>query len=194
MKTVDSRDTGSIHVNKLMSLTIALLISFSVHAVDPLNKTTTAPKPDMRGLDDKIQNLKKEVLGLNRDLFVLEEELLFPATSQVAVFLSIDVGEFFKLDSVQLKINNKNVTNYLYTEREIDALHRGGVQRLFVGNLKVGKHELVASFVGIGPRGREYKRGSTMIFEKKTDAKYLELQIIDSEARHQPEFKVKEWE
>lgn len=181
-------------MNKLTSFGLALLLSFSVHAQDPLNKTTAAPKPDMRGLDNEIQDLKKEVLGLNRDLFILEEELLFPATSQVAVFLSVDVGEFFKLDSVQLKINDKSVTNYLYTEREIDALHRGGVQRLYVGNLKVGKHEMVATFIGIGPRGREYKRGSTLVFEKKTDAKYLELQIIDSEARHQPEFKVKEWE
>jgi len=181
-------------VKKIISIAFVLLISFSIQAADPLNQTSDAPKPDMRGLDNKVQNLKKEVLGLNRDLFILEEELLFPATSQVAVFLSIDVGEFFKLDSVQLKIDNKNITNYLYTEREIDALHRGGVQRLFVGNLKVGKHELVASFIGIGPRGREYKRGSTIIFEKNTDAKYLELQIIDSEARHQPEFKIKEWE
>ena len=157
--------------------------------------TVKSPAPtDMRGLDNQIQDLKKETLKLNRDLFILEEELLYPATSQIAVFLSVDVGVFFKLDSVQLKIDNKVLTHYLYTEREIDALHRGGVQRLHVGNLKVGKHELVATFVGKGPRDREYRRASTLVFEKRTDAKYLELQIVDSEEKHQPVFKVKEWE
>lgn len=171
----------------------ALFLCSQAYAAEPASKRA-APRPDMRGLDNQIQDLKKQVLALNRDLFILEEELLFPATTQIAVFLSVDVGEFFKLDSVQLKIDDKVVTSYLYTDREIDALHRGGVQRLHVGNLKTGKHQLVATFVGKGPRGREYRRGATLTFEKQMDAKYLELQIVDSESRRQPEFKVKEWE
>ena len=182
-----------------------LLISSGVTAQEPTAKPAatatpapaapaTPPKPDMRGLDSQIQDLKKQVLSLNRDLFILEEELLFPATSQVAVFLSVDVGEYFKLDSVTLTIDKKVVANYLYTNREVDALRRGGVQRLHIGNLKTGQHELVATFVGYGPRGREYRRGSTLVFTKELDAKYLELQIVDLESKHQPEFKVKEWE
>ena len=174
--------------------TCALLFCTQIFAQTPVDTPAAPEKKDMRGLDNQIQDLKKEVLKLNRDLFILEEELLFPATSQIAVFLSVDVGEFFKLDAVQLKIDNKVISNYLYTEREIDALHRGGVQRLHVGNLKVGKHELVATFTGKGPRGRDYRRASTLVFEKQTDAKYLELQIVDSEAKHQPVFKIKEWE
>jgi len=172
------------------------VLLFCSHLYAEETQTTPAPKApaDMRGLDNQIQDLKKETLKLNRDLFILEEELLYPATSQIAVFLSVDVGEFFKLDSVQLKIDNKVLTHYLYSEREIDALHRGGVQRLHVGNLKVGKHEMVATFIGKGPRGREYRRASTLVFEKQTEAKYLELQIVDSEEKHQPVFKVKEWE
>ena len=39
--------------------------------------------------------------------FLLEEELLFPANSQVAFFLSMDVGEYFALDSVNIKIDGK---------------------------------------------------------------------------------------
>ena len=100
------------------------------------------------------------MVDLNRDLFVLEEELLFPANTQVAVFLSMDVGDFFALDSVQLKIDQKEVINYLYTPREVEALLKGGVQRLYLGNLKVGKHELVAFFTGKGPNDRDYKRGA----------------------------------
>jgi hypothetical protein len=149
---------------------------------------------EFRSLDAEVQGLKKEVLDLNRDLFLLEEELLFPANTQVAVFLSMDVGTFFELDSVQLKLDDKEVANYLYTEREVEALNRGGVQRLHIGNLKVGKHELVAFFTGKGPHERDYKRGATLSFEKGVGAKYLELRISDRQSRQQPEFVVKEWE
>ncbi|MFK7885855.1 MAG: AraC family transcriptional regulator [Gammaproteobacteria bacterium] len=153
-----------------------------------------AETPELKNLDSEAQDLKKELLALNRDLFILEEELLFPANTQVAVFVSLDVGEFFGLDAMQLKIDGKNVSNYLYTEKEVDALHRGGVQRLYVGNLKAGEHELVAILTGKGPRERDYRRGTTLKFEKELGAKYLELQIRDSEKRLQPEFFVKEWD
>ncbi len=147
-----------------------------------------------RTLDEDVQDLKKEVLDLNRDLFLLEEELLFPANTQVAVFVSMDVGDFFGLDSVTLKLDNKDVTNYLYTEREVDALTKGGVQRLYVGNLKAGEHELVAVFTGQGPHERDYRRGASLKFEKGIGPKYIELTISDRAAKQQPEFVVKEWE
>jgi hypothetical protein len=150
--------------------------------------------PDTRGLDQEVQGLKKDVVDLNRDLFVLEEELLFPANTQVAVFLSMDVGDFFGLDSVQLKIDQKEVINYLYTPREVEALLRGGVHRLYLGNLKVGKHELVAFFSGKGPNDRDYKRGASLSFEKGIGAKYLELKINDRQRKQQPEFEIKDWE
>ena len=89
-------------------------------------------------LDAEIEALKKEVLSLNRDLFILEEDLLFPPNTQFSVFLSMDAGALFGLDSVQLKINDKNIANHLYTERELAALKRGGVQRLYIGNLPSG--------------------------------------------------------
>jgi len=153
-----------------------------------------APGADTRGLDRDIQGLKKDVVDLNRDLFVLEEELLFPANTQVAVFLSMDVGDFFALDSVQLKIDQKEVINYLYTPREVDALLKGGVQRLYLGNLKVGPHELVAFFNGKGPNERAYKRGASIRFDKGVGAKYLELKINDRQSKLQPEFEIKDWE
>ena len=147
-----------------------------------------------RGLDEDIQGLKKQVIDLNRDLFVLEEELLFPANTQVAVFVSMDVGEFFALDSVVVKVDNKEVSNYLYTAREAAALVKGGVQRLYVGNLKAGPHELVALFSGKGPNERDYRRGASLKFEKGLGAKYLELKVTDRARRAQPEFEIKDWE
>lgn len=156
--------------------------------------TAEANTAETRALDQEVQGLKKDVVDLNRDLFVLEEELLFPANTQVAVFLSVDVGDFFALDSLTLKIDQKEVTNYLYTPREVDALLKGGVHRLYLGNLKVGQHELVAFFSGKGPNDRDYKRGATIKFEKGIGAKYLELKINDRQRRMQPEFEIKDWE
>jgi hypothetical protein len=153
-----------------------------------------APPADVKTLDQEVQGLKKDVIDLNKDLFVLEEELLFPANTQVAVFLSMDVGTFFALDSVTIKIDNKEVANHLYTAREADALLKGGVQRVYLGNQKVGKHELVAFFNGKGGVERDYRRGATLTFEKGVGAKYLELKITDRVPKHQPEFLVKDWE
>jgi hypothetical protein len=153
-----------------------------------------AQSGDFKTLDQEVQGMKKDVIDLNKDLFVLEEELLFPANTQVAVYVSMDVGSFFALDSVTLKIDNKQVKNYLYTAREADALLKGGVQQLYLGNLKVGKHELVAFFAGKGPVERDYRRGATINFDKGVGAKYLELKITDKVAKHQPEFLIKDWE
>jgi hypothetical protein len=153
-----------------------------------------APPADFKTLDQEVQGLKKDVIDLNKDLFVLEEELLFPANTQVALYVSMDVGTFFALDSVTIKIDNKEVKNYLYTAREADALLKGGVQQIYLGNLKVGKHELVAFFTGKGPVERDYKRGATLTFDKGVGAKYLELKITDRVAKHQPEFAIKDWE
>jgi hypothetical protein len=147
-----------------------------------------------RSLDEDVQDLKKEVLDLNRDLFLLEEELLFPANSQVAFFISMDVGEYFALDSVNLKIDGKEVANYLYTEREVDALVRGGVHRVHMANLKTGNHELIAVFTGKGPQTRDYRRGATLTFNKGIGAKYMELEITDRVKKQQPEFVIKDWE
>ena len=152
------------------------------------------PPADFKTLDQEVQGLKKDVIDLNKDLFVLEEELLFPANTQVALYVSMDVGTFFALDSVTVKIDNKEVKNYLYTAREADALLKGGVQQIYLGNLKVGKHELVAFFTGKGPVERDYKRGATISFDKGVGAKYLELKITDRVAKHQPEFTIKDWE
>ena len=145
-------------------------------------------------LNKKIESLKDEVLKLNRDLFILEEDLLFPANTQFSVFLSVDAAQLFHLDSVQLRIDDKVVANHLYTERELQALKRGGVQRLYIGNLPSGKHELVAFFIGQGPNKRDYRRGTSILIDKTTDPQFVELKIVGNTTKEQPEFIVKVWE
>jgi len=160
----------------------------------PTPVPATTPPAGNATLDDRIQDLKRDVIDLNRDLLVLEEELLFPASTQVAVFVSMDVGKLFALDSVQVQIDDQPATRYLYTEREVAALHRGGVQRLYLGNLKTGEHTITAYFTGQGPHERDYKRGATLTFDKAEGAKLIELRIRDAEAKLQPAFDVKVWQ
>lgn len=190
---------------------LALLLALALAAAPAVAQTATpattpattatapaaAPSSASNALDGRIQDVKGDVIRLNRDLLVLEEELLFPANTQVALFVSMDVGKLFNLESVQIKLDEKVVANHLYTPHEVAALHRGGVQRLHLGNLRAGTHEIVAFFTGQGPahgeQRRDYKRGATIKFDKGTEPKYIELQIKDSTGKLQPEFEVKVW-
>ncbi|MEJ2602063.1 MAG: AraC family transcriptional regulator [Gammaproteobacteria bacterium] len=176
-----------------LTLLLATCLAADVLVADEAGSDDADAK-EFRSLDQQTQSLKKEVLDLNRELFLLEEDLLFPANSQVAMYVSVDTGTFFDLESVTVEMNGKEVANYLYTEREAEALRRGGVHRIHVGNVKVGEHELIAFFSGRGPHGRDYRRGADLVFEKGIGAKYMELMISDREHKQQPEFVITEWE
>lgn len=149
---------------------------------------------DTQGVSREIEELKNEVLELNRDLFILEEDLLFSANTQVSVFVSVDVDGLFELDSLTLKIDGKVVSNYLYTAREAGSLNKGGVQRLYIGNLTSGEHEITAFFIGKGPNKRDFKRAVTKVIEKNESAKFVELKIAGDISKEQPGFVVKVWE
>ncbi len=168
---------------QLFTLIFLACLSFTMNAAE---KSPT--------LEKQVQDLKKEVLELNKELFILEEDLLFPANTQFSIFLSMDIGQLFDLDSVQINIDGKNISNHLYTQREINALKRGGVQRIYLGNIASGKHELVAFFTGKGPSKRDFKRGTTLEIEKTSSPLFVELKIIDDLSKQQPQFKTKVWE
>lgn len=142
---------------------------------------------------DQVESLKESVLTLNRDLLILEEELLYPASSQVAVYVSMDLGTYFALDAIKLEIDNKLVASELYTDKQTRALFRGGVQRLYLGNLKAGEHEISAFFTGRGPQ-QDYKRGAKIVITKDQEPVVLELRIVDSTAQLQPVFDIKQWQ
>jgi hypothetical protein len=155
----------------------------TVVSAEPVEASVDKP------LDSEMEDVKKALLKLKRDLVILEEDLLFPASSQVSVFLSMDLGDFFQLDSVVLKLNGKEVASHLYTDKQIDALYRGGVQKVYVGNVKQGDNSITAFFTGRGPSGRDYRRATTVDFEKSFEPTFVELAISDSTAKYQPEFR-----
>ncbi len=146
-----------------------------------------------QSLANNLEQVKSAVLKLNRELFILEEDLLFPASTQVAVFVSVDIGRFFALDSVELKIDSKDVSGFLYTDRQRKALEKGGIQRIYLGNLKTGKHQLTAIFTGVDNDGRTIKQAVTHQFNKDDDAKMIELKVEDNVANYRAAIHVEEW-
>ncbi len=169
-------------------LLLAAILFFALNLLSPF----VVAEDDISdlSLDEALQNLKKEVLELNRDIFILKEDLLFPANTQVAVFLSVDVGKWFKLDSVVIEIDGRRVASHLYTEKQIDALVRGGIQRVFLGNVKNGEHEITAIYTGKDKHERDVRRAASLTFNKNEKATYLELKIIDAQKSMQPEFTI----
>lgn len=147
-------------------------------------ESPTAPS----SLAEEIQEIKASVIDLNRDLLILEENLLFPAQTQISVFVSLDTGKYFKLDAVELKLDGETVTTHLYTDQQISALERGGLQKLYMGNIKTGPHQLIALFTGYGPENREYRRAAELNFEKGTATALLEIKITDNASTQQPDF------
>jgi hypothetical protein len=175
----------------LISAVLGLLPITGMQAAEELDK---GEAPQSGNLDSDVQALKKEVLDVNRELFMIEEDLLYPESTQFTVFISLDIGDFFDLDSVQLRIDDKVVSNYLYTDRELSALKKGGVQRLYQGNIKSGDHEITAFFIGKGPHNRDYKRGVTRTITKTLSPLFAELKIVDDTGQEQPDFDLAVWD
>jgi hypothetical protein len=145
------------------------------------------PQIQLRQLDHAAQSLKQEVFTLNRDLLILGEELRYPPATRVAVFLSVDADQSFQLNTVEITIDNEMVASHRYTERETTALVRGGVQRIYVGNLAIGEHELSASVNGKDASGEDYRQSGSMIFYKRNGPKFVEMTIVKPAGKRQPE-------
>ena len=149
-------------------------------------------RDQIKGLDEQVQDIKKDVLNLSSELARLEEKLLFPSNTQVSLFISMNEGDDFRLDSVQLKLNEKVVAQHLYSFRELEALQSGGVQRLYLGNIKTGEHDLVVSYSGKAPAGGEYKRSGSYRVNKDVGPKFVEIIIAGPETTEQ-DIKFRDW-
>lgn len=146
-----------------------------------------------QNLASQTEALKAKVIELNRDLFLLQEDVLYPASSRVALYVSMDMGQLFTLDSVKVKLNGDPVSSFLYTPNDVNALKRGAIQPLYLGNISTGEHELVAVFTGLGPQNRPFKRAVTLNFNKESTEKAFEIQIKDDGSKQQPKFAIKPW-
>jgi len=179
-------------MTKLFSLKIAVFVfigfSFSVFA-----ETSADSLAEVKKISQDIQDLKEEVIALNKDLRLMEETLLFPSSTRFSIFLSVSSGRFFTLESVKIKIDGKLVNTHVYSEKQREALIRGGVQKLWITNINEGKHLVTAFFTGVGPNGRDYKRAIDLDFEKGPGSEYMELVVTDDGSIQEPVFRIKRW-
>ncbi len=147
----------------------------------------------VKRISKNIQALKTDVVDLNKDLRIMEEKLLFPSNTKYTVFVSSSAGQFFTLESIKLKIDGKLVVSHIYSEKQRNALVRGGIQQLYTTNLNEGSHSITVFFTGIGPLGRPYKRAQTLNFEKGLGGEYLQLAVSDDGSTQEPVFQLKQW-
>lgn len=157
-------------------------------------KNTVSGQLDASTLEGEVQELKNEIIELNKELAILEEDILTPVSSQTALFLSLDKGNFFSLDGLKVEIDGKVVGHHLYTKNELSALKKGAIQRVLTENLTPGDHEIVIILSGYSIDGRDIKQAASYKFYKPNSKKYIELAIIDDTETQKAQFKFKEWQ
>ena len=136
---------------------------------------------EMRGLDEEVQEIKSDVLSIAAELSRLEERLLYPSNTQLAVFVSLADGEQFRLDAVQIAIDGELVAHYIYSFKELEALQKGGMQRIYTGNIPTGEHELSVTYNGKLQNGKDFSRSETFEFTKGVEPRLLGITLADAE-------------
>jgi hypothetical protein len=143
-------------------------------------------RQQMRGLDEQIQELKSDVLSISEELSRLEEKLLYPSGTQVAIFVALAEGDQMRLDAVRLKIDGQLVAHYIYSSKELEALRKGGVQRIYVGNVATGSHQLEVLVDGKLDGGVDFTRTEHFGFRKEAKPKLVGLTLAEPDSGNIP--------
>jgi len=147
------------------------------HAASKEQENPSDSKQQMRSLDEQVQEIKSDVLGISAELSRLEEKLLYPSNTQVALFVSLPEGETSRLDSVQIQIDGEAVAHHIYSFKELEALKKGGVQRIYTGNVATGDHQLEVSVDGKLPSGSDFSGTQSFSFSKEVEPKLIGLEL-----------------
>ncbi|MGB9123095.1 MAG: hypothetical protein WCE73_20940 [Candidatus Angelobacter sp.] len=150
---------------------------------------SAAATPDqrqMRDLDEQVQQTKSDVLSIAAELNQLEEKLLYPSGTQVAIFVALAKGDELRLDAVRLQIDGQLVAHYIYSAKELEALRKGGVQRIYVGNVATGDHKLNVLVDGKLKSGSDFNRTEHFTFHKEVKPKLVELTVAGPDAGSSP--------
>ena len=140
-------------------------------------------KEQLKGLDEQVQEIKGEVLSIAADLNLLEERLIYPSNTQISVFVSLEKDETFRLDSLEVMLEGKPVANHIYTFKELEALQKGGVQRVYTGNIRSGKHDLQVSMIGKSKGGSDLQEVQSYVVNKGIGPKIVEIRLTDHDIK-----------
>ena len=134
-------------------------------------------REQIKGLDEQVQEIKSDVLSIAVELNQLEEKLLYPSNTQVAVFVSLVSGETFRLDSIEIRLDGKPVAHHIYTFKELEALQKGGVQRIYSGNIRAGDHDLQVWIIGKSIGGTDFRKTERFKVKKDVGPKIIEISL-----------------
>jgi hypothetical protein len=143
----------------------------------PSQEEIPSDQQQMRGLDEQIQEIKSDALRMSAELSQLEEKLLYPSGTQVAIFVALAKGDTMRLDAVRLQIDGQLVAHYIYSAKELEALRKGGVQRIYVGNVASGDHKLDVLVDGKLEGGADFNRTGQFTFRKEVKPKLVGLTL-----------------
>jgi hypothetical protein len=169
-----------------------LLVSILLCACATPVGAQDAYREQMKGLDEQVQEVKSDVLSISAELMQLEEKLLYPSNTHVAVFVTLAQGDTFRLDAVQIQIDGQLATHYIYTFKELEALQKGSVQRIYTGNIATGSHEIEVSLSGKLPSGKDYSRTERFPFSKDVGPKLLNVTLAGPDSG-KPAIDVGDW-
>ncbi len=175
-----------MHKHFLVVISLLLCICARTSSADE------SARAQMKGLDEQVQEVKTDVLSIAADLNQLEEKLLYPSDTHIAVFVSLTPGETLRLDAIQVRIDGELATHYIYSFKELEALRRGGVQRLYSGNITTGAHAIEASVSGKLANGKDYAQTERLPFTKEIKPKLLGL-VLAGPSASQPGIHIGDW-
>jgi hypothetical protein len=163
----------------LKHLTITILATAVLAAAAPAQQVSRDPKisDQVKGLDEQVQEIKTDVLAIAAELNQLEEKLLFPSNTQVALFVSLADGETFRLDAVQIQLDGQPVAHHIYTFKELEALRMGGVQRIYTGNIRAGGHDLQVTLTGKSATGADIRATGQSRISKDVGPAIVEISL-----------------
>lgn len=164
-------------MQRIPELARSLLFVLLVCVPFSLAGTQEISGDEMKSLDEQVQEIKSDVLSIASELGNLEERLLYPSNTQVAVFISIAEEEEFRLDAVQIEINDELAAHHIYSYKELEALQKGGVQRIYTGNVATGEHQLDISVIGKKENGDDFTASETFAFAKGVEPKALGITL-----------------
>jgi len=159
----------------MFSWSRGLILGISLLAVSAAAHGQDVAREQIKGLDEQVQEIKGDVLGIAAELNQLEEKLLYPSNTQVAVFVSLAGAEALRLDSVEIRIDGSPVAHHLYTYKELEALQKGGVQRIYTGNIRSGAHDLTVLVLGQTAGGADFNKSKQFTVKKDVGPKIVEV-------------------
>lgn len=151
-----------------------------------LTISLTASATNNQSIANKIEVLKQQAVLLHKDLAQLERDLVYPTTTQIAIYVSKKLTKDITIGSINLSIDGQDVASHIYTLEQNNALKLGGMQRLFMGNVAVGEHHFKITLKGIDSQNDITTIEGTAAYYKNAQPLSINVNLFDENGTKEP--------